>query len=431
MEELLFFFFQYRVSMLFLIIFQLLFLTLHYKKWRSIAIGAGCFILTGFMDYILFFVRFRMENQLLSTMVQIVVVQATAYFLCRYRDFRALFTGLTSSIYVLPGNIISVIIYIGTGKVYIALTVQAIVHLILLGILVVVLRENYLSEMEEESKSWWKLCVIPVLCYMVTYTLACWPGNLYERRENCVTALLLLMLIGITYVLMFKLLAKQRMERELELGREFLETYAWGLSREADVLKKAEEKIKVLRHDSRHVYQLIAVYLETGETEQIKKLLSQIEMEFQTVTPKRFCENVTINGILSGCEVKAQKEKIQFLCEIDVPGVLKNINEFELATVVSNLLENALLAAAKVAKPAGRRVIVRMFPVKGQLILEIMNTFIGNCEFSRVTGLPLSTKGDGHGYGLRSVKAYANKNNAIFRYSIEEGMFCVRLLTNI
>ena len=73
----------------------------------------------------------------------------------------------------------------------------------------------------------------------------------------------------------------------------------------------------------------------------------------------------------------------------------------------------------------------RIFAVKEQLVLEIQNTFDGKCKFSHITGLPLSRKGEDHGYGLRSVKAYAGKNHAIFQYSVENGMFCVRLLAKM
>lgn len=54
MTNLLFTFLQYRISMLFLLVFQLLFLPLRYRKVKSIGIAAICFIITGVLDYISF-----------------------------------------------------------------------------------------------------------------------------------------------------------------------------------------------------------------------------------------------------------------------------------------------------------------------------------------------------------------------------------------
>lgn len=377
-----------------------------------------------------FFTEYGLGNQLLATCIQIIIVQVTAYILCRYRDCRALFTGISSSTYVLPGNIISTIIYMYTESLSTAMLVQAAVH-IMLFTLMVVLRWHYLREMEIGGKSWWKMCTLPALFYAVMYTMAYWPGSLYDRKENWPAAVLFLILMGATYLLVVKVFAQQHIDDELEKNMEFLETYAWGLRREAETLRNAEEKMRMIQHDNRHIYQMISTYLSEGRTEQIQELLRQMDAELKPKPSERFCENIVVNGILTGSDAKARQENVNFVCKADVPKELKRINEFELATVISNLMENALYAASQVESPKERKVSVRIFPVKGQLILEITNTYTGKCEFSDVTGLPVSKKGAGHGFGLRSVKAFANKNHAIFQYSVEEGMFCVRLLMRL
>ncbi|WP_373218670.1 sensor histidine kinase [Ruminococcus sp. 5_1_39BFAA] len=427
----LFLFLQYRISMAFLMAFQLLFLPLRYKKYISGIIAVGCMCLTGGLDYLYFIAGWGTADILPVTIAQIIIVQATAYLLSQYRDFRALFTGISSATFVLPGNIVSTACFAHKQVIWAALLTQAVIHLILLVLLVIVLRWHYLLEMETNAKEWKWLCIIPTLFYAVTYTMACWPNSIYERKENWTAAFLFLILMGVVYIMLIKALAQHHLDNDLERNNEFLETYARGLRREADMLRESEENLKVMRHDSRHVYQMIGAYLEEGKTEQIKELLEQMDAKLETLTIKRFCENIAINGVISGCEAKAKSENVAFACEADVPSHLNGVNEFELATVISNLLENAVYAAAAVENPENRNVTIQIFPVKEQLILEITNTFTGACTFSPSTGLPLSTKGGNHGYGLRSVKAYANKNHAVFRYSVEDGRFCVRLLTNI
>lgn len=430
MINLVFTFWQYRISMLFLLVFQLLFLPLRYKKIISIGIAAGCLAVTGLLDYIKLFTDYGLGNELFTTVIQIVIVQGTAYILCWYRDCRALFTGITSSTYVLPGNIISTIIYMYMQDLAAALLTQAAVHIVLL-VLMAALRWYYLREMEISGKTWWEMCTLPALFYAVMYTMACWPGSLYERKENWLAAVLFLILMGVTFILVVKMFAQQNIDNELERNKEFLETYAWGLRREAETLRNAEEKMRIMQHDSRHVYRMIGTYLAEGKTEQVQELLRQMDVELQSRPSERFCENIAVNGILLGSDAKAKQQNVNFICKADVPKELKGVSEFEFATVVSNLIENALYAASQIREPGERVVSVRIFPVKGQLILEIMNTYAAKCEFSKVTGLPVSTKGAGHGYGLRSVEAFANKNHAVFQYSVEEGRFCVRLLADL
>lgn len=422
---------EYRLSMVFLLAFQLLFLPLRYKKGVSLMICTASFGISGIMEYFIFFVDISMGCELSLTVLEIIVVQATAFMLCRYRDARALFTGISSAAYVLPGNVFFMGLTAVWGGACWILFAAGLFHLMLLFIIIVFMRRHYLGEMESYSGSWSLLCLIPALFYAVTYTLTCWPNSIYKTKEIWLGIFLILLLMEATYVLMIKLISRQRIENDLERSNEFLETYALGLRREAEVLRSSEEKMQLLRHDSRHVYRIIRVYLEEGKTEQIKDLLDQMDTELQSFSKKRFCENITVNGILSGSDAKARKEKVEFICQADVPKKLESINEFELATVISNLLDNAIYAAKQVEEQGERKVVMRIFPVKGQLVLEITNTFVKPCEFSSVTGLPLSTKGKGHGYGMRSVQAFANKHRAIFRYSVEDGRFCVRLLTNL
>ncbi len=426
-----FMFLQYRISMSYLLAFQLLFLSPRYTKRKSFCIAACCFLLTGILDYLFFFTRKGVENQHLMTAVQFLIVQAAAFILCCYRDFRTLFVGISSSTYVLPGNIISTGLFIYKGSIGIALLVQIMIHAALLAGIAFLMHGNQIDEMEEYTRLWRTLCLIQVLFYAVIYVTIFWPSDIYLVKSNWIAVILILILMEMTNVLMIKLISQQHVEAELVRNNQFLETYAEGLRREAAIMRREEERMKIFRHDSRHVCQTMYTYLENGEIEQVLKILKEMNVKLQAAPLKKYCENIVINGIVAGCMQRAEKENIKFISKIDMPKEMGMINEFELATVISNLLNNALYAAAKVEDLEERKVKIQMFPVKGQLILGITNTFAGTCRFSKETGLPISDKGKNHGYGLRSVKAYAEKNHAIFQYSIESGCFCVRLLIDM
>ena len=125
----------------------------------------------------------------------------------------------------------------------------------------------------------------------------------------------------------------------------------------------------------------------------------------------------------------AQRENVRYKCQADVPKELENTNEFVLAVVLSNLVENAINAASKAE--GERWVSVQLLPVKGQLRLEVRNTYAGEIVVSPQTGLPQTTKGEGHGFGLQSVQALCERYKAVFHYATEDGhVFRVTLLTD-
>ena len=104
-----------------------------------------------------------------------------------------------------------------------------------------------------------------------------------------------------------------------------------------------------------------------------------------------YCDNVTLNGVLSGCAAIAQRESVKYTCQADAPAQLCQTNEFALAAVLSNLVENAINAASKAE--GEHWVSVHILPVKGQLRLEVRNTYAGEITISPQTGLPQTTPG--------------------------------------
>lgn len=431
MRTIWFIFIEYRFSMAFLLVFQMFFLPLFYKLWKSIGIAAGCFLISGLIEYQLFFGNVNVGEKLILTLLEIIVVQMTAFLLSRYRDMRTLFTGISSAINVLPGNVFFMGMSAFYGPSLLLLAFTLLIHLSLLLAHIILLRANYMKIMENKFGVWSEGSLILALFYFVVYSMVCWSESIYGTNRGWITVWVLLILIEATYIFLLKTFSQQWIKISIRNNREILEVYTSGLRREMEVIKKSEEKMRMLKHDSRYIYQIMQVYLKDGRTEELKELLEQLNEKCQSLVTKRYCDNIVINGILSGFDEKFKKEKVEFKCCVDIPKEMKSVNEFELATVISNLLENAVQAAKEIKNEKERKVMLRIFSVKGQLILEIKNTFDGVCELIDDTGLPISSKGENHGYGLRSVKAYAEKNHAIFGYSVESGMFCVRLLTDL
>lgn len=419
-------FWQYRISMAFLLAFQVLFLRLK-RKPALIAASVGlCFALTWIIDYYGLYRLSPGHVTLLCTFLDTVLVQTTAFVLSRDRDFRVLFTGITAADYVMIGNVLSSAIYVHTRASAPALIAQAAAHGCVLLIFYVHMRRNYLASMDLENVPWGRLCLIPASVYAGVYSITVAPSNVYDEPGNLVGAGLFLGLMVLAYIMLFTLAARNRREAELKNDCDFLAASANGLRREAELQQASEERVAELRHDMRHNMVLIDAYLDADEPELIRALTASVNTALDGTVTRRFCENVTLNGILANAARSAEKRQVPFSCEATVPPELR-INEFELAAVVANLVENAINAAAELP-PAQRSVTVRIRQVLRQLVIETTNSYEGTISFSKESGLPRSEKGDGHGYGLRSVQSFARKNGALFSCDLEDGRFVVRLL---
>lgn len=417
----------YRVSMLFLLAFQLAALPLKYQKRYSVLTVSGCFFLTGILDYVDFFI-WKGTNRVFLTVLEIIIVQATAYILCRYRDGRALFVGICSAAYVLVGNMAAFLFLLNSYSPIAAIAVQIVINTCFLALFVICCRRTHMSVIQYSNVGWWQLCFLPALLYVVVYALTIWPSDIYQTPENGLAVFLMQFLVGASYGLIIKLFYYRRKEAEQECGMQALNIQAESLKREMELLKEKNAQTAVWRHDMRHIFALINSYLAAGDTERIKELLKKESDYLDTLAVRRYCSNITINGVLTSCEAKAEEQGVSLDCMVCVPEQFEHINEFEFATILWNLLENAIHAASEADMSDGRWVKLSLRPVKGQLFLEIVNTCNGEMILSPDTGFPKSERGGSHGYGLRSVQAYAEKYQALFQYTLKGKQFHVVFL---
>lgn len=418
---------QFRISMAFLLAFMLLFLRLRYRWGVSIAIACAVYLATWAMEVFLILPQpgWDTVDITLWTMLEALVVQATAFVLSRYRDFRALFTGITSAAYVLIGNVLFTDVYLYTGNLEASVAVQVVIHGGFLAFFIIRVRKEYLEEMDLRATGWGPLCIIPALFYAAEYSLYVLPGA--QMQVVVLPSVLMLFIMAYAYSILFRLVSQQRRDSILQRNNEFLDTFSKNLAHETQSLQDSEAKTALIRHDMRHYSAMIRAYLDAGEPEKIRELLGRLDDRLDETQPKKYCENMTINGILSGFVRQANLKHIPCYCDVQIPEIAKGFDEFELATVIANLMENALSAAEEVPDPADRFVRLKARRIKEQALVEVSNSFVGERRFSDTTGLPLSDKGEGHGYGLRSVQAFASRNNGIFDYSTDDGVFNVRM----
>lgn len=419
----------YRSSMIFQLAFLLLFLPLTKQKWKVIMGTATAFILTGIVEYMNFDPAVYMNRQL-NVLLLIIIVLAAALFLCRYSDWRAVFTVLCSSNYVMIGNVVAEVVLVFRGGMARALTCQILIHATLLYLLVRTVRKNYLMELEMADRKWSRICLIPVLFYMTVYGMTVWPVSIAEVPNICGALICVFLLMGFYYVSLIIGIAQSRNEAEKINASALMEKYTEGILHEARTVRNHQKLLAIQRHDLRHQYALIKSLLDEGQYDEIY-LLEKSGQQLESLKEIRYCENSIVNGIIGIYHAKAERAQIDFTYKIDVPAEFEQAKDFGFATMLSNLLENAFIAVCKVPDSQERKVSVRIEPKKEQLIIEIRNNYFGKLDISRETGLPVTDKADGHGYGLVSVSNYARKSGALLKFRPEGQLLVVQYITNL
>jgi hypothetical protein len=423
------FFVPLRIVSAFLLFFLWLFLPHKYNRIVSLAIVSASYLLTGLLEvtisrHVAQSIDFDGIEALIA---EVLVVLCTAVLLGEHRDSRSIFVGMSACACALAAFVFGSLVYCYMRNILLSLVGQAGFNIIVLVILYKNNRKTPLTELLADKTGRAKLCLIPFVCFVSIFISSIWPGNIYMIPACRPVSVVMIVLMFFYYQLVMALLRTQMTSSWLKSNNEILNAYAGGLKQQIERTEKEQEELSILRHDIRHRANLVQYYLSEGNTDAVKKMCSEVNAKLDETTERRYCVDSALNWVLSSAAKKAADRGIQFTCSADIPS-LPGAIEMEYGTVVLNLLENACNAAARFPDKEKRFIKFSVQRVKGQVFLRIDNSYSGTLRFSPVTKLPISDKGENHGYGLRSVLAFAQIHQATFECTAEKDIFHTRLL---
>ena len=245
---------------------------------------------------------------------------------------------------------------------------------------------------------------------------------------------LMVILVAIN-IMVFALLEKhsrlmilENIEREnklrLQSDAEMMEIATKAMKEHIAISDNIMQQDRAMRHDRRHFEALLQTLLQEGNTQEALKCLNE-RLNQEPHGVKRYCENTTLNAAITHYLEIAEKKSIKVNISATIPADL-NVDEMQLAIVISNLIENAIHACEKVPEDERRINITARY--KSQLLFEISNSCVDKIMLDE-EGHPFSNE-ENHGIGTRSVLNFINQTDSEIRYIAEEKNFKVRMLVS-
>lgn len=265
-----------------------------------------------------------------------------------------------------------------------------------------------------------RFCLVPIGYNVLVYAFGQYD---YGATTQPVRIVLFVSAVGV-YSLLLRIFRRTREVERMQTEQAALNLQMEAARGQLSVLRSAQDQAAVYRHDMRHHLSLIDSFAQQGELTKITEYLSHAQQELTAITPMRFCENETVDLILSSFQRKAEQQGSALSVKADLPEELR-LPDTELCAVLSNGLENALHAVNKVDDSTLRRVFVDCRVERNLLLLEIENAYTGGVRIK--DGLP-TTAENGHGYGCRSMRSIAEKRNGFCDFKATDGVFTLRLV---
>jgi len=272
--------------------------------------------------------------------------------------------------------------------------------------------------MEKSTKSCLFLGGVPLFYYLFDYTTIIYTDVLYSGAEWAVRFMpSTISVFYFVFVILYYAETQKQANRQRE--KDMLDAQFRLAQTEFASLRQLQQNAAAYRHDMRHHFALLQGLASKEHIEGIKEYLRTAQSDMDAITPLRFCENETVNLILSAFATKAKQGSILLTVDAKLPDSLP-FSDTELCSLLSNALENAIHACEQIPDSNKRIIQLRVYSKNTKLCIDIRNSYQAEPIFQQ--GLPVS-KEQGHGFGTKSMVHIVEKHGGVFQFSVKDGWF--------
>ena len=228
----------------------------------------------------------------------------------------------------------------------------------------------------------------------------------------------------VVYYATLRLVRGFRERRRLQAERHLMEGRLTAL----DAYRESGENLRVLRHEVKNQYAYIKMLLDQGDYERAKEFFGEMSMRANPTFLHVNSGNRLVDDIVNLELSRATAAGVDLDSRIAVPAELP-YEEIDLASVLMNLLDNAIEACADV-DPGERNVRLSLVADGGTLMVVVSNPSARAPHKAASGGGLRTTKRDSelHGYGTGIVRKIAEKYDGVADFSFDSGTFTAKVM---
>lgn len=184
-------------------------------------------------------------------------------------------------------------------------------------------------------------------------------------------------------------------------------------------------KMRGWRHDYRNHIQTMKVLAAEGDLDALKKYLDKLDEDLNTVDVVVKTGNKMTDAILNSKISLAKSKGINVIADAKVPVELK-MSDIDLCIVIGNLFDNAI--EASLALPEEERLIRLYMDIKNTQLYMCLTNYTSVKKLKKQGGRYVTTKGEGHGFGLVRVDDIIERYGGYISRNSEDGAFTTEIM---
>lgn len=185
-----------------------------------------------------------------------------------------------------------------------------------------------------------------------------------------------------------------------------------------EALCHSDLSIRTLRHDTQYHFRVVSSLLEEGQSEEAKRYLAGLSSTVSGLRLSPWCEDSVADITIGWYAEQFRNMDIPFAVEANIPSLREDCHA-DLCCLLSNALQNALEGSKGVENPAAE---LQAYPKGNALLVKVEN----RCDpalGANPRGFITTKSGEGHGLGLTSMRAAAERRGGYLRVEASDGLF--------
>ena len=346
------------------------------------------------------------------------------YWISKDKKWRFLFTFCLAdtAAYWLLGVTNLLDFYLGGGKCVIMLVSRILLFPVAEWLAFRRLRKPYIELQDSVSKGWGLFALMSVFYYVLLNMALNQPTLVTSRPEAVPVAVMILVLMPLTYATIFASLYRQ-----LLLYRKQQEELIW---KEQNIQLEArlenQQNIRKLKHDMKAHSIALSGLLSAGKIEEAQEYMQNMVNDFERETSQQqFCVNPYLNSIFSHYAQKFERAGVVQKLDLQIGD--EDLPFMELCQIISNGLENAWNAVEQLPRKQ-REVSVQLRYNREYLMIRMKNRCSPELFVEKGSLPPSSRKGSEHGFGLRTIQEAARRLGGEMTCYTQEGNFLLDVM---
>lgn len=261
-----------------------------------------------------------------------------------------------------------------------------------------------------------------LLFFMCLVEIGVFSSDVFPIVKVVMVVIVLILSVLVMFVFMIK-------EKNMSIGNMMLvlEEQMKSITGYYDELRNKDEEIRRFRHDIKNLLYMLDKMLASGRTEEARDYINKMVGTFRTTTTHYNTGCYIADAILASKQKVA--EEINTEIKMNGPIPAQKIKDVDMVILLSNLLDNAIEACAKI--DGEKEIVLESYMKKNKWMLKVTNPVEKKPVIINNRILTTKDNKNVHGFGILNIQRVVEKYSGNVLFSGEDKQFEVQMFVMI